>query len=536
MKRFLLLLSLILSVGAYGQSTQGLPQVAISEIMFNPPEAGTDTLEYVEVTNYGSVNINLNGFKFTSGILFTFPNIVIAPGQYIVICTDSVAFLNFYGVTAYDYSQALNNSGGDTLRLYDSNNNLLDYVPYRSSSAPWPQGPPSPNGGGPSIEICDFGLDNSVGSNWAICTIPTGNQQINGLQVYGTPGSGCAASSPPIVATVTATSPTTITVLFNEAVNTTAEGVSNYTGVGQINTATRDVPQTTVTLTLAQPLANGITYTLTIDGVEDLANTAMAQPQSFSFVFNNTIADLQITEIMYDNPGSDDYEFIELYNRGNTPAYVGGYQFNSGLAFTFPSDTIAPGGFMYLTFNAGMADSFYGFDSYEYAGNLSNTGEHLEIINTTGDVIDSLTYSNVAPWPLGAAGDGASITLCNPASDNSNASNWGPAVEYIGNIGVDGAYANINLVSCTVGLTETAANKGVTLAPNPVEGELVIYNTANKAYTLQIFDAMGRLVMSGNAAMGANSFSADALSAGLYIVRMAESHSNSVVTLKFLKK
>lgn len=536
MKKYLLLLSLFLSFGAFAQSTQGLPQVAISEIMFNPPEANTDTLEYVEITNFGSGTINLNGWKLATGVDFTFPNITIGPGQYICVATDSAAFLSFYGFSAYDYAQALNNSGGDTLRLFDSFNNLIDYVPYRSNSAPWPQGPPSPNGGGPSVEFCDFQTDNSVGSNWAIATTPTGNQLINGLQVYGTPGAGCASTSPPIVALVTATSPTTVTVQFNEAVNTTAENVANYTGLGQINTATRDVPQTTVTLTLAQPLANGIEYTLTIANVEDLANTAMAQPQSFSFIFNNTIADLQITEIMYDNPSSDDYEFIELYNRGNTPAYIGGYTFTSGVTYTFPSDTIAPGGFLYLSFDPSTADNFFGFDSYQYTGTLSNTGEKLQIENTEGDVIDSLTYSNVAPWPLGAAGDGASITMCDAALDNSNPANWGAAVEYIGNIGVAGAYANINLVSCTVGLIEDAKGNGITLAPNPVDGELIIYNTANKAYTLQVFDAMGRIVMSGNAAMGANSFTTDALSQGLYIVRMIEAKSNSVVTLKFLKK
>ncbi|UPT67544.1 MAG: lamin tail domain-containing protein [Sphingobacteriales bacterium JAD_PAG50586_3] len=537
MKRYLLLLSLLLSLGAFGQTPQGsLPQVAISEIMFNPPEANTDTLEYLEITNYGGSTINLNGWTLQTGVEFTFPNITIAPGQYIVVATDSAAFLSFYGFAAYDYAQALNNSGGDTLRLYDSFNNLIDFVPYRSNSAPWPQGTPSPNGGGPSIEFCDFQTDNSIGSNWSIATTPTGNQQINGLQVYGTPGAGCAATSPPVVATVTATSPTTVTVLFNEAVNTTAENVANYTGLGQINTATRDVPQTTITLTLAQPLANGVQYTLTIANVEDLLNTAMAQPQSFNFIYNNTIADLQITEIMYDNPSSDDYEFIELYNRGSSAAYIGGYKFTSGVTFTFPPDTIAPGGFLYISAFPSTADNFFSFDSYQYTGNLANTGEKLQIVNTVGDVIDSLTYSNVAPWPLGAAGDGASITLCNSTSDNSNPANWAAAVEYIGNIGVAGAYANINLVSCTVGLTEDAKENGIVLAPNPVEGELVIYNTGNKAYTLQVFDAMGRMVISGNAAMGANTFNTDALSAGLYIVRMADTASNSLVTLKFLKK
>lgn len=537
MKKLLLIPALLFSLMAAAQTTQGaLPQIAISEIMFNPPETNTDTLEYLEITNFGNSAVNLNGWKLTPpGVDFTFPNVTINPGQYIVIATDSVAFLNFYGVTAYDYAQALNNSPGDTLRLYDNNNTLIDFVPYRSNSAPWPQGPPSPNGGGPSIEFCNFLLDNAVGSNWTIATTPTGNQQIGGLQVYGTPGQGCAATAPPVVASVVATGPTTVTVLFSEAVSNTAENVANYTGIGQINSATRNVPQTLVTLTLAQPLANGVQYTLTVDGVEDLAGNAMAQPQSFNFIFNNTIADIQITEIMYDSPNPD-YEFIEIYNRGTVPAYVGGYKFTTGINFTFPSDTIAPGGFLYLSGFPSSADLFFGFDSYQYTGALSNTGEKLQIENTVGDVIDSLTYSSGGLWPITPAGEGPSLTLCNPSADNSQAASWSAAVEYIGNSGVDAIYANINLVSCFVGLEETAQSNGITLAPNPVDGEFIIYNTGTKAYNVQIFDAMGRLVLSGNAAMGASNFSAMALSTGLYVARLNEMNSNSAFSIKFLKK
>lgn len=535
MKRFLLAVAVLASLVSFGQTVQGLPQVAISEIMYNPPESGNDSLEYLEITNYGGSAINLNGWKLTTGVVFTFPNISIAPGQYIVVCADSGAFLDFYGFSAYDFQNALNNTPGDTLRLFDANQNLIDFVAYRTA-APWPQGPPSPAGGGPSIEFCNFNLDNADGANWAIATTQTGTGQVGGVTVYGTPGQGCASSSPPIVASAVATSPTTVEVQFSEAVNTTAENVANYTGLGTVTTAVRSVGQDLVTLTLAAPLTNGIVYTLTIADVEDLAGTAMAQPQSFSFIYNNSIADVQITEINYDNPGSDDYEFIELYNRGNTAVALGGYTFTGGITYTFPPTNLAAGGYLYLSANPSMADNFYGFNSDQYTGTLSNTGEHLQIENTVGDVIDSLTYAITAPWPTGAAGDGPSITLCNSTADNSDGSNWSEAVEYIGNIGVTGAYANINLVSCTVGLTETAKENGIILAPNPVEGELVIYNTGNKNYNAQFYDVTGRQVLSGNIAMGATNFNATTLAPGMYIARLTETATNSTLTIKFLKK
>lgn len=535
MKKLLLIAALLGTLVSSAQTVQGLPLVAISEIMYNPPETGTDSLEYLEITNYGPSNISLNGWQLTTGVIFTFPNINIAPGEYIVVCSDSLAFLNFYGFSAYDFSNALNNNPGDTIRLFDSFANLIDIVAYRAT-APWPVGPPSPAGGGPSIEFCEFALDNSDGANWAIATTPTGNSQINGLTVYGTPGAGCAATSPPLVASATATGPTTVTVQFSEGVNTTAENVANYTGLGTVTTATRSNNFDVVTLTLAAPLANGVPYTLTVANVQDLSGTPMAQPQSFPILFNNTIADIQITEINYDNPGSDDYEFIELYNRGSSPAYIGGYTFTSGVVFTFPADTIAPGGYVYLSVNSSIADAFYGFDSYQYTNSLLNTGEKLQIENTVGDVIDSLTYSSVAPWPVGAAGDGPSITLCDASADNADPANWSLAIEYIGNIGTTGAYANIDLVSCTVGLHEDAQANGIILAPNPVESELIIYNTGTKTYNAQFYDVTGRQVLSGNIAMGTTNFNTDVLAPGMYIARLVETTTNSILTIKFLKK
>lgn len=195
MKKYLLLLFVVVSGVAMAQTTQGaLPQVAISEIMFNPPETGTDSLEYIEIHNFGTTVVDLTGWQFTKGILYTFAGGTLQPDGYLVLCVDSAAFLNFYGFTASEYTQALNNTPGDTLELRDSFSNLIDFVAYRNS-APWPVGPPSPAGEGPSIEFCDFAQDNAAGAEWAIATNAIGGI-VNGFQVYGTPGTGCDAVQP----------------------------------------------------------------------------------------------------------------------------------------------------------------------------------------------------------------------------------------------------------------------------------------------------------------------------------------------------
>lgn len=445
MKKFLLALSVLASLAMYGQSTQGvMPQIAISEIMYNPPESGTDSLEYIEIYNYGLTTVSMDGWEFTKGILFTFPNILLPAGSHYVLCADSAAFAGFYGFSARQYTQALNNTPGDTIQLKDNFSNLIDEVIYLNS-APWPVGPPSPAAGGPSIEFCDFTLDNNVGANWAIATSPIGGI-VNSLQVYGTPSAACS---------------------------------------GTVNT---------------------------------------------------TIADIQITEIMYNNPGNDDYEFIEIYNRGTTNADVSGYTFTSGINFTFPNATLPPGAFMYLSVNPSIADNFYGFSSFPYTGDLSNSGEKLQIENAVGDIIDSLTYSNQGPWPGDPDGDGSSLTLCNAATDNSVATNWSAALNYIGNNGPDAIYATILTVGCTVGLIETAEQNGVKLAPNPVENDLYIYINGNKQFSMQVYDVTGKMVMATTAASGINNYNVDALPAGLYVARFNQTNSNSTFAVKFLKK
>jgi hypothetical protein len=74
-------------------------QVVINEIMFNSI-SGKPSDEWVELYNTTTNLINLNGFKFTKGIDYTFPNVSIPARGYIVVAADINAFkLNYPDVT-----------------------------------------------------------------------------------------------------------------------------------------------------------------------------------------------------------------------------------------------------------------------------------------------------------------------------------------------------------------------------------------------------------------------------------------------------
>ncbi len=65
--------------------------VIISEIMYHPASENPKE-EYIELLNTGTSAAALNGWRFKSGIQFTFSNVTILPGAYLVVAADLAAF------------------------------------------------------------------------------------------------------------------------------------------------------------------------------------------------------------------------------------------------------------------------------------------------------------------------------------------------------------------------------------------------------------------------------------------------------------
>lgn len=170
-----------------------LPKLVITEIMYNAAESGTDTTEYIEILNADTTKVALNGFSFPNGVTHTFGALdSIAVGDYAIIAYDSSAFRNRYGFDA-DFiwtSGGLSNSG-ELIVLANQFGQAIDSVDFDDAS-PWPFGSSAgePDGGGASIELLDSNLNNMLGQNWISSPIAVQGKIINGLQVYGSPGSG----------------------------------------------------------------------------------------------------------------------------------------------------------------------------------------------------------------------------------------------------------------------------------------------------------------------------------------------------------
>jgi hypothetical protein len=137
---------------------------------------------------------------------------------------------------------------------------------------------------------------------------------------------------------------------------------------------------------------------------------------------NNVFASLQITEIMYSFPGSDTLsgksrEWIEIYNPDSIPVDITKIKLreadtNHTISISSGASTLGP-----LSY-AVIADTPVNFsiDNPNYSGilfdsifSLSNTGEPLELRNSSGTIFDSVTYNS----SMGANGDGNSLQKIN---------------------------------------------------------------------------------------------------------------------------
>ncbi len=253
--------------------------IVISEINYNGPEVGTDTTEFIELHNTSSAPVNLLGCKFTSGVTYTFPNIAINAGGYLVIALDSVAINNVFGVSAYQWTGGGLSNGGEPIAIKDASNNMIDSLRY-DDNLPWPDGPVDPDGGGSTIVLCDPNSDNTVGANWTISTSLVSGVIVNAKQVYGSPGAADAGCSTVLTASITNDSNVTCYGLANGGASASAtSGTTPYTYAWS-NSAT--------TASITGVLAG--TYTVTVtDANSDTSSTFVIITEPTALVASSSI-------------------------------------------------------------------------------------------------------------------------------------------------------------------------------------------------------------------------------------------------------
>ena len=483
---------MMVAVNAMSQSESN---IVITEIMYNQP--GDDSLEYIELYNKGTVPVNLSGYQFTSGISHTFGGYILNPNSYLVVSKYPEFVNSFYEISSIAWTEGTLSNSGEKIILKSPTGAIADSVEYEDGG-PWPK---EADGLGSSLILCNVNLNNSLGYNWRssdafVGVFPAGSTNF----IFGNPGEGNSCTPPgeifpPRVRKAFAETSTTVIIKFDEPVQlASSQNKLNYTGLGGILSAVRSSSMDSVRLTLSTPLVVGQFYTLTISNMADTAGNVISSPKTETIVFNNTVSNLVITEIFYDNFGSDTLEFIELLNIGSTPAIVGGYAFKDGVEFVFPSMTIPAGAYTLVVQHPEAFNNFFGTSTnLQFKGSLSNQGEKLTLKNTVGDLIDSVTYKSTwQPLPVGA-----SLVLCDVSSNNDVDSSWGASTDYQGEFLGNSVWASPGRAEITCaplsGIKTNTKKNSISVYPNPSNGQFEIV-TQNKFNRIDVLNSFGQLI------------------------------------------
>lgn len=157
------------------------PPLRVTELMYNPPGNSSvpgDEYEYIELQNTGSSPLNITGYKFAAGVQFTFPNMILAPGEKTLVVKDLAAFTARYGSSlpiAGQYIGSLDN-GGEVIRLQTPDNRVIQDFSYSDTWFP------STDGKGDSLVINNPYADPSTWSTpgaWHASTATLGTPGID---------------------------------------------------------------------------------------------------------------------------------------------------------------------------------------------------------------------------------------------------------------------------------------------------------------------------------------------------------------------
>ena len=211
-------------------------QILITEIMYHPLSENS-LEEYIELHNRGISPVNLAGWSLSAGVDFTFPDVTLEAGEYLVVAADLPTFSGLYPGVSNVVGPWTGQLGdrSETIQLVDAGGNRIDRVLY-ADQGDWAVRERGPldhghegwiwtadhDAGGKSLELVSSLMPNEYGQNWS-GSIPDG----------GTPGAAnsvAATDIPPIILDVThgpviprSTDPVTITA---RAMDELATGVT----------------------------------------------------------------------------------------------------------------------------------------------------------------------------------------------------------------------------------------------------------------------------------------------------------------------
>jgi hypothetical protein len=233
------------------------------------------------------------------------------------------------------------------------------------------------------------------------------------------------------------------------------------------------------------------------------------------------ISKINYNPLVDDDQDSSDFEFIEITNNGSSEIDLTGIYFGGlGITYQFPQDvTVSSNGKIYLSNNNDSFNSRYGFDSFdEFSRSLSNDGEDITLLDAYGNIIDTVTYNDVLPWPEEADGEGSFLSLIGLDLDNSLASSW--------------VAVSDNSQALSINYLNNLSH--ISLYPNPVENLLIIQSNTGSINKIEIFNIEGQRILEYSSDRQRVEIDLMKIPSGLYFAKI--SSGNDIIAKKIIKK
>jgi hypothetical protein len=127
-----------------------------------------------------------------------------------------------------------------------------------------------------------------------------------------------------------------------------------------------------------------------------------------------------------------DEEWIELHNKGSQPVDLNRWEIRGGISYNFPEGTTIPAGGHLVVSNDSTALRAKWPDASiigDFTGILNNNGDRIRLKDADNNTIDFVRYYDGGSWDGKADGDGSSLELMDPDSQNANGGAWSASDE-----------------------------------------------------------------------------------------------------------
>ncbi|REJ76485.1 MAG: hypothetical protein DWQ30_18035 [Acidobacteria bacterium] len=524
------------------------PVLVINEVDYDQP--GTDSAEFVEIANVGTVAADLSGFVLdlvngsgggaTIYGTIALPAVSLSPGDYFVVCANAATVANCDLDVSPD-TNLVQNGAPDAVALVTLlDGSIADTVSYEGDT------------GAPYTEGSGAGLEDSGDGSISRCPDGADSDQ-NGLDFVfaaATPGAandcGVVGGGALVINEIDYDQPGTDTAEFIELLNVDTVSVDlsgfaveliNGSGGGASSYGTFPLPAVTlapgeyfvlcsdvatvgacdlpvlssiqngapdaVALTSGGAIVDTVSYEGDVPGftegsgvgLEDDGGGGVGGPNDFKglsrlpdgldseqnaldFQFvcvtpgaPNTSAtsgcidpappQLVINEIDYDQPGADGAEFVEIHNRGDGAAELGGLELrlvngSGGGAIVYqtvvlPAGTLGPGGYFVVCADALAVANC---DLAALSSIQNGSPDAVAIATVGGDVLDTVSYEGDTGAPYT---EGSGVGLEDSGSTGEDHRGIGRFPN-----GVDSDRNSVDLVNAciTPGRANTSATSG----------------------------------------------------------------------------